>query len=134
MKSVDGELYWHVNKKSKRNQNEDGDNCRSLLQGEWYHLLVFVVCKIVLVLSGNCCYMCCHCRNMLHQVCTSRIDNDNVHQSLKIVSNDGNIHSSPCMAGGKVGKFSLYVNFTFQHDNCNGISKCIMGCNAFIAA
>jgi len=37
---VDGELYWHVHK-LKRNQNKDGNNCRSLWQGEWNHLLAF---------------------------------------------------------------------------------------------
>jgi hypothetical protein len=57
-----------------------------------------------LVLSGNCCYMCYHRRSLLHQICTSQSDNDNVCQSLKIVSSDDNIHSSPCMVGEKSGK------------------------------
>jgi hypothetical protein len=29
------------------NQNEDGDNHRSIWQGEWNHLLAFVLCRIV---------------------------------------------------------------------------------------
>jgi hypothetical protein len=58
---VNGELSWHVHKKSKRNQNEDGDNRRSLWQREWNHLLATVLCRIMFVLSGNCCCMhYCH--------------------------------------------------------------------------
>jgi hypothetical protein len=68
---------------------------------------------------------------MLHQICTSRINNDNVRQGLKISSNDDNIHSSMYMAGEKVGNLSLYVNYTFQCNSYNGISKHIMGYSAY---
>jgi len=50
-----------------------------------------------LVLSDKCHCMCYHRQNMLHQIWTSRISNDNVRPSLKIV----NIHSSSCVAGKK---------------------------------
>jgi hypothetical protein len=64
----------------------------------------------------------------------SRISNDNVRQGSKIVSGDDNIHSSSCVAGENVKNLSLYVNFILQCNNYNGISKRIMGCNAFILA
>jgi hypothetical protein len=37
----------HVNKKLERNQNEDENNYRSLWQGEWKHLLMFTLFRIV---------------------------------------------------------------------------------------
>jgi hypothetical protein len=37
----------HVHKKLERNENEDGNNHKSLWQGEWNHFLAFVLCKIV---------------------------------------------------------------------------------------
>jgi hypothetical protein len=46
----------------------------------------------------------------MHQICMSRINNDNVHQGSKIVFGDDNIHSFSCMAGEKVGNLFLYVN------------------------
>jgi hypothetical protein len=52
-----------------------------------------------LVLSDKCRCMCYHCQNMLHQIWTSQISNDNVRPSSKIVSDDDNIHSSSCVAG-----------------------------------
>ncbi len=80
-----------------------------------------------LVLSGNCCYMHCHHQSVLHQICTNRINNDNVRQGWKIVFDDDNIHSSLCMAREKVGNLFLYMSSTLQCDSCNDISKCIMG-------
>jgi hypothetical protein len=56
----------------------------------------------------------------------SRIGNDNIHQGLKIVSSDDNIHSSMCVAGEKVRNFSLCISSTLQCDNYNGILKRIM--------
>lgn len=34
----------------------------------------------------------------------------------------------PCVRQ-KVGNFSLYVSSTVYRDSCNGILKCIIGCN-----
>ncbi len=108
-RSADGELYMHVHKKFKRNQNEDGDNRRSLWQREWNHFLAFVCVGSRLVLNDNYHCMCyCH-QSMLHQIYTSRIGNDNICQGTKIVSSDDNIHSSLCVAG-KRWKPSLYTS------------------------
>jgi hypothetical protein len=41
----------------------------------YWHSLCVGSC---LILSSNYCCMCCHCQNMLHQICTSWIGNDNV--------------------------------------------------------
>jgi hypothetical protein len=60
------------------------------------------------VLSDNYHYMCYRHWSMLHQIYTSRIDNDNIHQGTKIVSSDDNIHSSLCVTG-KRWKTSLYT-------------------------
>jgi hypothetical protein len=57
-----------------------------------------------------------------------------VSQGSKIVFSDDDIHSSLGMAGEKVGNFSLYMSSIFWHDNCNNISKHIMGHNVFIFA
>jgi hypothetical protein len=69
---------------------------------------------------------------MLHQIYINSINNDNVHQGLKSIYSDDNFHSFPFMARKKVGNLFLYVGSIFQHNNCNGISKCIMGCNVLI--
>jgi hypothetical protein len=37
----------------------------------------------------------------MHQICMSRIDNDNIRQSSKTIYGDDNIHLSLCVVGGK---------------------------------
>jgi hypothetical protein len=66
---------------------------------------------------------------MLHQICTSQINNDNIRQGPKIMYGDDNIHLSLFMAKEKVGNLSMYMSSTFQCHSYNGISKSIMGCN-----
>jgi len=61
------------------------------------------------------------------------INNDNVHQGLKIVFGDNNINLFLCMVGEKVWNI-LYMSSTFQHDSYNDISKCIMGYNVLTLA
>jgi hypothetical protein len=42
--------WWAIHtctQEVKKNQNEDEDNYRCLWQGEWNHLLMFALCKIV---------------------------------------------------------------------------------------
>jgi hypothetical protein len=78
--------------------------------------------------------MHCHHQSTLHQICTNKISNDNVHQGLKANSSDENIYSFLCMVGKKVGNLFLYVGSIFQRNSCNGISKRIMGCNVLIPA
>jgi hypothetical protein len=34
--------------------------------------------------------------NLLHQICMSQINNDNIHQGPKIIFDDDNTHSSLC--------------------------------------
>jgi hypothetical protein len=82
------------------------------------------------VLNDNSCCMHYHCRSTLHQICMSRINNDNVYQCSKIVFGDDNIHSCPCVAREKVRNLSLYMNSTLQCDSCNGILKRIISCSA----
>ncbi len=88
--------------------------------------------RLCLVLNNNYCCMHYHRRNMLHQICMSRISNDNVHHGSKIVFGDDNIHLSLCVVGEEVKNLSLYVSSTFQCNSCNDIFKCIMGCSAII--
>jgi hypothetical protein len=91
-----------------------------------------LLCVGSCLVSSN--YQCMHCHlwNMLHQIYTSRIGNDNVCQGSKIVSSDDNIHSSSCVAGEKVKNLSLYMSFILQCNSCIGISKRIMGWSALI--
>jgi hypothetical protein len=86
------------------------------------------------ILSGNCCYMCCHHQSMLHQIYTNWISNDNVCEGLKTIFNNDNIHSFSCVAREKVRNFFLYMNSLFWCDSYNGISKHIMDYNAFTFA
>jgi hypothetical protein len=51
MRFVDDELCKHVHKKLEWSQNEDGDNYKSLWQGESNHFLVLVLCRIVFSLE-----------------------------------------------------------------------------------
>jgi uncharacterized hydantoinase/oxoprolinase family protein len=60
-------------------------------------------------------------------MCASQINNDNIHQSLEIVSSDKDIHSLSSVVREKVGDLLLNMCFTFQSNNCNNISKCVMG-------
>jgi hypothetical protein len=53
-------------------------------------------------------------------------------QGPKIVFDDDNIHSSPCMAREKMGNLFLYMSSILQRNSCNDILKCIMGCSAII--
>jgi len=73
----------------------------------WHSLCV----RLCLVLSDNYHCMCYCCKNMLHQIWTSRIDNDNICQGLKTISCDDNIHLSSCVAREKMRNLSLYMGF-----------------------
>jgi len=69
--------------------------------------------RLCLVLNDNYCCMCCCHRNTLHQICTSWISNDNVHQGLKTIFRDDNIHLFLCMAKEKVGtSFCMWAAFS----------------------
>jgi hypothetical protein len=58
-------------------------------------------------LSNHChCMFCCRWCS-LHNICASRVSNDKVHQSVKVISSNKNIHSSLNVAREKVGNLLL---------------------------
>jgi len=64
---------------------------------------------------------------LLHHICANWVNNDNVHQSLEVISSDKNIHSSLGMAREKVGNIPLNMSSTLQINSHDNIFKCIMG-------
>ncbi len=131
---VDGELYMHVHKKLKMNQNEDVNNYRSLWQKEWYHLLTFILCRIA---------SCFEWQLSLHVMSSSKHIAPNLYESnqqwqyppsLKIIFGDDNIRLFSCVVGENVKSLSLYVSSSLWCDSYNGISKCIMGYSALTPA
>ncbi len=79
------------------------------------------------LLSSHCCYMCCRHQCLLHHICVSQVNNDEVYQNTKINSSNKNIHSLSSVSKEKVGDLPLNMCSTFQNNSCNNISKCIMG-------
>jgi hypothetical protein len=61
-----------------------------------------------------------------HHICAGRVNNDDVHQGLKITG-DKNIHSFLSVVREKVGNLPLNICSTLQSNSCDNISKCIMG-------
>jgi hypothetical protein len=59
-------------------------------------------------------------------------NNDNIHQSSKIIFGDKDIHSLLGLVKEKVGDFLLNMCSIFQNNNCNNIPKCVVGCYMFI--
>jgi len=57
---------------------------------------------------------------------------NNVHQHLKAIFGDKNIHSLMGVAKEKVGDLPLNMCAILQSNNCDNISKCIMGYCTFI--
>jgi len=58
----------------------------------------------------------------------NQVSNDNVHQSMKIVSSNKNIHSLLGAAREKVGDLPLNMCFALQNNSYNNILKCIVSC------
>jgi len=56
----------------------------------------------------------------------SQVINDDVHQGLKVISSDKDIHSSSGVAREKVGDL-VNMSSIFQNNSCDNILKCIMG-------
>jgi len=81
---------------------------------------------LCLLLSNHHHCMCCHCQCLLHHICASRVNNDDVQQGLKTFSDDKDIHSSLGVAKETV-KDLLNMFSTLQNNSCNNISKCILG-------
>jgi hypothetical protein len=81
-----------------------------------------------LLLSNHCRCKCCSHRFLLHHICVSRVSNDEVQQSMEAVFGNKNIHLLSGVAKEKVGNFLLNMCSTFQSNNCNNISKCVVSC------
>ncbi len=64
--------------------------------------------------------------SMFNTPYASWINNDNVHQSMKTIYGNKNIHSSSSMAHEKVRYLPLNMCFTFQNNNYNNILKCVV--------
>ncbi len=69
---------------------------------------------------------------MLHHICANWVNNDDVHQGLKVISTDKNIHSSSGMAKEKVGDILLNMYSTLQINSHDSYLKCIVGWFTFI--
>jgi hypothetical protein len=73
----------------------------------------------------------CYCRRqLLHHICASQANNDNVHQGSNAISDDKNIHLFYGVMREKVGNLAFNMCSTFYNNNCNNILKCIMGYRA----
>jgi hypothetical protein len=82
---------------------------------------------LCLLLSNHHRCMCCHCWCSLHHICVSRVNNDNVHQSMEAIFGNKNILLSSSVARQKVGDLLLNMCSTFQNNSCNRILKCVVG-------
>jgi len=58
---------------------------------------------------------------MLHHICASWVNNDDVRQAPKIIYDDKDIHSLLNVTREKVGDVPL-------NNRCDNIPKCIRGC------
>jgi hypothetical protein len=62
----------------------------------------------------------------------SQVNNDDVYQGPEIIFGDKDIHLLSGVVKEKVGDLPLNMCSTLQNNNYNSISKCVMGCYAFI--
>jgi hypothetical protein len=72
--------------------------------------------------------MCCRHRCLLNHICANYVNNDNVHQSSKVVSGDKDVHSSLGMVKEKIKDLLLNICSILQSNSCANILKCVMGC------
>jgi hypothetical protein len=79
------------------------------------------------LLSNHHRYMWCRCWYLLHHICANWVSNNNVHQNLKTIYGDKDIHSLSNLTREKVVDLLLNVSSTFQSNNCNIILKCVCG-------
>jgi hypothetical protein len=100
--------------KIKKIKIKDGDNINLYdKRNEIISWCSFYVGSCV-VFNNNCCCMWCRRRNILHQICMSRIGNDNVRQGIKIIFDDDNVHLSSCMLR-KMWEFFFYMWAPFSN-------------------
>jgi hypothetical protein len=83
--------------------------------------------RLCLLLNNHHHCMCCYRWCSLHHIYASRVTNDNVHQSPKVVSSDKDIHSLLGVAKERVGDLHLNMCSTLQSNSCDNIPKCVMG-------
>jgi len=101
----------HVHKKSKGIKTKMETTVGLYGKGNEIISYCLLYVGLCLVLNGNYHNMYYCRRNMLHQICTSQISNDNIHQSTKTIFGDNNIHLSLCVAGEKVKNLCTGVPF-----------------------
>jgi len=85
-----------------------------------------------ILLSNHHHCMCCCCQCSLHHICTSQINNDEIHQHAQVIFGDKDIHLLLNVAREKVGDLPLDMCSTLQNNSYDNISKCIMGYYMFI--
>jgi hypothetical protein len=76
--------------------------------------------------------MRCHYQCLLHHICASQVNNDDIYQSLETICNENDIHSLSRVMRKKVRILPLNMCSTFQINSCDNIPKSIMGCYMFI--
>jgi hypothetical protein len=64
-------------------------------------------------------------------MCVNWVNNHDIHQSLKVVFSDEDIHSSLDVAKEKVWNLPLKMCSIIQNNSYDSILKCIVGCCTF---
>jgi len=113
------------------NQNENEDTFTFQYQGNEVIAWCSFGVGLCFLLSCHPCYMCCCGWCSLHHICVSWVNNNNIHQNVKAIFNDKNIHLSINEAKEKVGDLPLNMCSILQNNNCNSILKCVMGYYTF---
>ncbi len=111
-------------------QNKDGENHRSLWQGEWNHLLAFILCRIMSCLEQQ---LLLHALSLTKHVVPNLYELDQQWQCLPRLKNHLWWWQYPfvSMYGGRKGGKSLSIHQL--HCLTQGtMVKHIMGCNMFI--
>ncbi len=65
--------------------------------------------------------MRCHQQCSLHHICVNKVNNDDVHLGLEVVSSDKDIHLSLGVAKEKMGDFPLNMCFIVQNNSYDNI-------------
>ncbi len=120
-----------MHKRSKMNQNKNENTHTFQQQGEWNHRLVFIQHRIMFSLEQPSWL---HVMSLLIFIVSYMCklgSNDNVHQNLKTIYGDKDIHSSSNVTREKVVDLLLNVCSTFQNNSCNIILKCVVGFYTF---
>jgi len=76
--------------------------------------------------------MCCHRRCSLHHICINHVNNDNIHQGLKVVFTDKDIHLLLGVTREKVEDLPLNMCSILQINSYDNIPNSIVGYCMFI--